>query len=85
MKQKVKQNGSVGEAKTLDIHSGEAGEAKIQQIGQENSQKNGKVELTDVQKVIGRAIKAEMKRLEWTAEVLRDTCLDRYGKSGFWS
>jgi hypothetical protein len=45
---------------------------------------NGKkVELTEDQKALARSINEEKERLEWTADVLRDTCLDRYGKSGF--
>lgn len=45
---------------------------------------NGKkVELTDVQKVIGRAIKAEMKRLEWDKAEIKRVCHERYGKAGF--
>lgn len=34
MKQKVKQNGAKSEAKNLDIHSGEAGEAKNQKLSE---------------------------------------------------
>ncbi|QHU99991.1 DUF5906 domain-containing protein [Synechocystis sp. CACIAM 05] len=45
---------------------------------------NGKkVELTDVQKVIGRAIKAEMARLKWDEAEMKRICHERYGKAGF--
>jgi hypothetical protein len=83
VKQKVKQNGSIGEAKTLDIHSGEAGEAKIQQIGQKNSQQKSNGHLTADQKLVAATIKAEMERLGWDAAILQDLCRDKYGKSGF--
>lgn len=83
LKQNLKQNGKKTEAKTLAISGPEAPEAKIQQISPENSNGNGKVELTEDQKLIARSINEEKERLEWTADVLRDTCNDRYGKSGF--
>jgi putative DNA primase/helicase len=94
VKQKMKQNGVVGEAKTLTQSHGEAVKQKNQKSGQKISgaNSNGKssplpistqVILTKDQQLVAQSINELKAKLGWDATILRDVCLDKYGKSAF--
>lgn len=83
VKQKVKQNRKNGEAETLGISSGEAGEAKKGKIGPENLQKKSNGHLTADQKLVAERINALKTELGWDATILQQVCADKYDKTAF--
>lgn len=83
VKQKMKQNGVSGEAKTLTQSHGEAVKQKNQKSAQKISGGNSNGHLTADQKLVAQSINELKAKLGWDADILRDVCLDKYGKSAF--